>query len=116
MAKIQQPHQTITGITNANFAQAANAVKVDMASQASVMALLTAAGSPSSCTLEYTLDRHELIDAGTANWLSDFTGARSTSFGDTALGPVTGIRLNIAASGGTWTLVVLQAYDAGKVN
>ncbi len=114
MAAIQQPHQTKTGVTNANFAT--NIVKVDLAAQASVQAVLTAAGSPSSATLEYTLDRHDIIDAGTANWLSDFSASRSTSFGVTALGPVTGVRLNVAASGGTWTMVVLQAYDAGKVN
>jgi len=114
MAAIQQPHQTRTDVTNANFAT--NIVKVDLAAQASVQAVLTAAGSPSSATLEYTLDRHDIIDAGTANWITDYTSPRSVSFGDTAMGPVTGIRLNVAASGGTWTLIVLQAYDAGKVN
>lgn len=114
MAAIQQPHQTKSGVTNANYAT--NFIKVDLASQASVQAVLTVAGAPSSATLEYTLDRHDIIDAGTANWLSDFSAARSASFGVTALGPVTGVRLNVAASGGTWNLLVLQAYDAGKVN
>lgn len=116
MAKIQSPYSTVTGITNANYTTAANAVKVDPASQASVHGILTSAGAPSACTLEYSLDRHELIDAGTANWVTDFTATRSASFGVTASGPVTGVRLNVSASGGTWTLNVLQVYDAGKVN
>jgi hypothetical protein len=114
MAKIQNPHQVLTGITNANFAT--NYILVDLASQASVTGILTSAGSPSSGTLEYTLDRQEVIVAGTANWVSDASGARSASFGTTALGPITAVRLNVAASGGTWTLTVAQIYDAGKVN
>lgn len=114
MAKIQQPHQTLSSITNANFAS--NYILVDLASQASVAAVLTSAGSPSSATLEYTLDRPDVVVAGSANWLSDPSGSRSTSFGTTALGPVTAVRLNVAASGGTWTLTVAQIFDAGKVN
>lgn len=114
MAKIQAPHQVLTGITNTNFAS--NYVIVDLASQASVVGILTAAGSPSSGTLEYTLDRPEIVIAGSANWVSDPSGARSASFGTAALGPVTAVRLNVAASGGTWTLTVAQIYDAGKVN
>jgi hypothetical protein len=114
MAAIQQPYQTRTGITNANFTT--NYVFVDIAAQASIMGVLTAAGSPSSATLEYTLDRPDLVVAGTANWVSDFSAARSATFGTTAAGPVTAVRLSVAASGGTWTMVVLQAYDAGKVN
>jgi hypothetical protein len=116
MAKIQPPYATVTGITNANYTTAANAVKIDVAAQACVQAVVTSAGSPSACTLEYTLDRHELIDAATATWVSDFTSTRSTNFGVNASGPVTGVRLNVSASGGTWTLNVLQVYDAGKVN
>lgn len=114
MAKIQQPFQTITGITNANFAT--NYVLVDVAAQASIQGIVTVAGAPTSATLEYTLDRPEIVAAGTANWISDFVAARSTSFGTATTGPVTAVRLNVAASGGTWTMVVLQSYDAGKVN
>jgi hypothetical protein len=114
MAAIQQPYQTKTGVTNANYTT--NYVLVDLASQASIMGVLTGAGSPSSATLEYSLDRHDLVVAGSANWVSDFSAARSATFGTSAAGPVTAVRLNVAASGGTWTMVVLQAYDAGKVN
>lgn len=114
MAKIQNPHQTLTGITNANFAT--NYILVDLASQASVVGIVTAAGSPTSATLEYTLDRPEIVVAGSATWVSDATGARLANFGTTALGPVTAVRLNVAASGGTWSLTVAQVYDAGKVN
>ncbi len=114
MPAIQQPYQTRTSVTNANFST--NYVLVDVAAQASIMGVLTAAGAPSSATLEYTLDRPDLVAAGSANWVSDFAAARSATFGTTAAGPVTAVRLNVAASGGTWTMVVLQAYDAGKVN
>jgi hypothetical protein len=92
MAAIQQPYQTKTGVTNANFAT--NYVFVDVAAQASIMGVLTAAGSPSSATLEYTLDRPDLVVGGTANWVSDFAAARSATFGTTAIGPVTAVRLD----------------------
>jgi hypothetical protein len=116
MAKIQPPHSTVTGTTNANYTEVARAVKIDAASQACVHAVVTVAGAPSACTAEYTLDRHDLIDAGTANWVTDFTAARSASFIVSAPSPVMGVRLNVSASGGTWTLNVLQNYDSGKVN
>ena len=77
--------------------------------------IVTVAGSPSACTLQSTIDPHELIDAGTANWVSE-TLVNSANFTQSATGPVTGVRLDVAASGGTWTLVVRQAYDSNLTN
>lgn len=113
MAKIQPQHTSLAGITNANFAT--NTVKCDIASKITVQGVLTVAGSPSSATLQSTIDPHELIDTGTATWVSELAG-NSTSFTQSATGPVTGVRLNVAASGGTWTLVVRQAYDSTVQN
>lgn len=115
MAKIQNPHQVITGITNANYTNAANAVKCDHVSAVTVMGVVTVAGSPSSCRLESTIDPHELIDAGTATWVAESV-TNSANFVQTNVGPITGVRLNVAASGGTWTLNVRQVYDASKNN
>lgn len=113
MAKLQPQHTSIPSITNANFAT--NPVKCDIASEITVQGVLTSAGSPSAATLQSTIDPHELIDAGTATWVSE-TVVNSTSFTQTATGPVTGVRLNVAASGGTWTLSVRQAYNSNISN
>jgi hypothetical protein len=113
MAKIQPQHQVLTDITNANFAT--NTIKCDIASYVTVQGVLTVAGSPSSCTLQSTIDPHELIDAGTATWVSE-TLTNAASFTQSATGPVTGVRLSVAASGGTWNLAVRQAYDSNIQN
>jgi hypothetical protein len=114
MAAFQPQYQIRPSVTNANFAT--NFVKVDVASQVSVQAVVTAAGSPSSAIIEYTTSPFAEIDAGSAVWFSNLSTNSATTHGAMPVGPVTGVRLNVAASGGTWTLNVLQVLDANKVN
>lgn len=113
MAKIQPQYASLTGITNAN--SATNVIKCDIASRVTAQGIVTAAGAPTAASIQYTIDSHEDIDAATARWVSAPTTA-SASFTDFINGPVTGVRLAVSASGGTWSLVVRQAYNSQVSN
>ncbi|MDD9911570.1 MAG: hypothetical protein OXR68_04245 [Alphaproteobacteria bacterium] len=70
----------------------------------SAVAKMTASGT---ATLQMTVDPVDVIEANNATWVDSAYGLQAASFADAAIGPVTGIRLNVAS--GTWTLKVLQA-------
>lgn len=113
MAKLQPQHTSLAGITDANYTT--NYIKCDIASILTVQGVVTSAGAPSAATLQSTVDPHELIDAGTANWVSEIS-TNAASFSQTSTGPITGVRLLVATSGGTWTLTARQAYNSNVSN
>ena len=76
------------------------------------LAGIVSSGATVSYTVQHTFDdvQAEDFDASTATWFNheDIAGATANADGNYAF-PVTAIRLNVASSDGTVTLVVIQA-------
>jgi hypothetical protein len=114
MAALQQPYQTRTGITNANFTS--NYVLVDPSAEVSAMGVLVTAGTATSAAIECTISRPDQVVAGTATWVVAESIINATSFLQRNIRVVTALRLNIPLDGGTWSLLVLQDHNTTSIN
>jgi hypothetical protein len=72
-----------------------------------VACILTSGSPATGARVQVTLDEHDKIIAGTAQWLNSPLGARTVSGGENVIRPVTGVRLSV--TDGTWTFQVRQA-------
>lgn len=72
-----------------------------------VVCVLTSGSPATGARVQVTLDEHDKISAGTAQWVNSPLGARTASGGENVIRPVTGVRLSV--TDGTWTFQVRQA-------